>query len=359
MSAIFSTIIALIIFSILVIVHEFGHCIAAKKSGILVEEFAVGMGPLIWGKQIGETLYSVRLFPLGGFCRMLGEDADCHGERSFQDKSLFARIAVVAAGPLMNFVLALILIFCLVSTTVVPQPTVTQVTPDSPGAAIGLMEGDVIKKIDGKNIYIYDDLDFIMSTYGGGSTEVEILRDGKRLTYQITPEYSQELRKYIIGFTPQIYAGLFTNEPTGMEKASFLTTVEYSFDTMCFYIRQTAIGLAKIFTFSISKDEVSGPIGIVKVVGDGFEAGMQHSVGAAIQNMLFLAALLSANLGVMNLFPIPALDGGRLIFLIIEGLRRKPVNAEMEGRIHFVGFVFLLCLMALIAFNDVSKIFLQ
>ncbi len=353
-----SILISILVFSILVVVHEFGHFIVAKKSGVLVEEFAVGMGPLLFSKQKGETLYSIRLFPLGGFCRMLGEDEACSDERGFQSKSVWARIAVIAAGPFMNFLFAFFLILCLVSTTMVVKPEIRELTEESPAQAVGMQVGDRITKVNGKPIYIYDDLQIVMSTADGSPIEVETERDGRKQAYNITPKFSEKDGKYLIGFSPLLLNGIFAKEAPGYDKASLWDTAKYSFDTMVFYVRYTAIGLAKVFTFNATKEEVAGPIGIFKIVGESYEAGIRDSVITAIKNLAYLGAMLSANLGVLNLFPIPALDGGRLMFLFVEAIRRKPVNPEMEGRVHFAGFMVLIGFMVFIAYNDIVKIFM-
>lgn len=353
-----SILISIIVLSIIVIIHEFGHFIVAKKSGILVEEFAVGMGPMIASKQIGETLYSLRAFPIGGFCRMMGEDTTGEiAERSFSQKGVWTRIAVIFAGPFMNFVLAMILVICIVSTTVVIKPEITALSEGYPAEQAGLQIGDVITKIDNKGIYIYDDLQMIMSENRGEAIELEVNRNGEKIKTTLIPQ-QDETGRYLIGFSPLIKNGIFSKQITEYQKASIWDTITYSFDTMVFYIRYTAMGLAKVFTFHATKEEISGPIGIFQIVGDSYEAGIQHSIYAAVQNIMYIGAVLSANLGVLNLFPIPAMDGGRLLFLLLEAIRRKPINPEMEGRVHFAGFVCLMLFMVFIVYNDITKIFI-
>lgn len=352
-----SIIVTLILFSILVVVHEFGHFIVAKKNGILVEEFALGMGPLLLSKQWGETLYSLRLFPIGGFCRMLGEDEDCFEDRSFQSKGVFARICVVAAGPIMNFLLAMVFLFALSSATYIEKPEVQAVLADSPAEAAGLQEGDKITKLNGKRVYVFDDFRFGMMTADGSPMEVEVLRDGQKLTFEVAPKFSEEQGQYIFGYTPMVLNGLFAEEVEGYDRAGVWETITASFHDMVFYVRQTAMGLAKMFTFNVSRDEVAGPIGIFQIVGDSYQAGIQYSVKAALLNLAHLGALLSANLGVLNLFPIPALDGGRIVFLVIEAIRHKRINPETEGKVNYAGFMLLILFMILVAFNDVVRIF--
>ncbi len=357
-SSVSSILVAIILLSILVIAHEFGHFIVAKKSGILVEEFAVGMGPKLLSHQFGETVYSLRLFPLGGFCRMLGEDEDCHDERSFQEKPLWKRAAVIAAGPLMNFILAGVFFFGLTATTYMMLPQISILTEGYPAEQVGMQVGDKITKIDGKMVGLFEDVEMIMRDADGSPIEVEVNRQGQKLAFKVTPVQSEKDELYKIGFAPTVLNGMLAKNVEGYEKASFMETLNYTGDNLVFYTRHMAEGLGKLFTFQVSKEEIAGPIGIFQVVGEGYQEGLKHSVAAAMQNLAYLGAILSVNLGLLNLFPIPALDGGRLLFIIIEAIRRKPMNPELEGRVHFTGFMLLMLFMLYIAFNDVSKIFM-
>lgn len=353
-----SIIISLIVIGVLVIVHEFGHFIVAKKCGVWVEEFAVGMGKKICSKQIGETEYSLRLFPLGGFCRLHGETEEGEiTERSFLAKSVWARMAIMAAGPIMNFLLAIVLIFGLSAGGYIIQPKVAAVLDGSPAQVIGLQEGDEIYRINGDRIHIYDEMQAIMLQNGGEPIDLEIKRDGMIYEYELTPQYSEETQTYLVGFTPTIKNGIFAEKVEGYDTASIFETVHYSYYAMLNYVKLTAEGLARVFTMQASPDEYGGPISIVKVVGDSYEAGLSYSFMAAVQNVVYIAAVLSANLGVLNLFPIPGLDGGRILLLLIEIFRRKPMNPETESRILFGGFVFLMGFMVFVMYTDIMKIF--
>ena len=335
-----SIIISLIVIGVLVIVHEFGHFIVAKKCGVWVEEFAVGMGKKICSKQIGETEYSLRLFPLGGFCRLHGETEEGEiTERSFLAKSVWARMAILSAG---GYII---------------QPKVAAVLDGSPAQEIGLQEGDEIYRINGDRIHIYDEMQAIMLQNGGEPIDLEIKRDGVIYEYELTPQYSEETQTYLVGFTPTIKNGIFAEKVEGYDTASIFETVHYSYYAMLNYVKLTAEGLARVFTMQASPDEYGGPISIVKVVGDSYEAGLSYSFMAAVQNVVYIAAVLSANLGVLNLFPIPGLDGGRILLLLIEILRRKPMNPETESRILFGGFVFLMGFMVFVMYTDIMKIF--
>ncbi len=179
------------------------------------------------------------------------------------------------------------------------------------------------------------------------------------LRYDLTPQYNEERQTFLIGFSPEIYTGLLAEPAEGCEDAGFVDTAYYSYYSMLNYIKMTAQGLARVFTFTASQDEFGGPITIFKMVGDGYEAGLEYSLKAAIQNVVYIGAILGANLGVLNLFPIPGLDGGKILFLLIEIVRRKPMNLETEGKLQFLGFMFLMLLMVFVIYGDIMKIFVK
>lgn len=355
-----SLIITVILIGVLVIAHEFGHFIVAKKSGIWVREFSIGMGPKIFSRMKDDTEYSIRAFPLGGFCRMEGETEDGEiGPRSFLNKPVGVRLAVMAAGPFMNFLLAFVMLFGLACTSYIAKLEIQTVLEDSSAQAAGLQAGDEIKRINGKRIHIYDELQNILYQNGGKPLELEILRDGKLFRYELTPQFSEERQTYLIGFSPEVYNGLLAEPVEGYKDADFADTAYYSYYSMLNYVKMTAQGLARVVTFTASQDEYGGPITIFKMVGDSYEAGLEYSLKAAIQNVVYIGAILSANLGVLNLFPIPALDGGKILFLLIEIFRRKPIEAETEGKLQFLGFVFLMLLMVFVLYGDIMKILIQ
>lgn len=364
MSSIF---VSIILLGILVTVHEWGHYIVAKKSGVLVEEFAIGMGPKVYGVQKGETLYTLRALPLGGFCRMEGEidgmDSE-HGtnhtpsDRSFESKPLLTRAAVIFAGPFMNFVLAFVFLLILSGTSYVPKPILNDISPNSPAESVGLKAGDEILSVNGSKINIYDQLQYKIFKSGGDDLFFEVLRDGSVMKIKLTPMFDEQRNGYLVGIVPQIKSGVFAEVEDGMVgKASFFETVHYAWFSMVNYIITTAEGLLQVFTFTADPDDYGGPITIIQTVGESYESGLSHSFWAAMQNMLQLGAILSANLGVMNLFPIPALDGGRLLFIGIEAIRRKPMTMELEAKINFLGFSFIMGLMLFIMYGDIVKIF--
>ncbi len=358
MISIFSSIvITIILIGVLVVVHEFGHFIVAKKTGVWVEEFAVGMGKKIVSKQIGDTEYSLRLLPLGGFCRMHSETEDGEiTERSFLSKSVGVRMAIMAAGPMMNFILAIILIFGLSAVGYIVEPKVGSVTEGTVAEQIGLQPGDEIYRINGKRIHIYDEMQAIMMQNGSQPLDLEIKREDQIYAYEITPQQEAQTGRAVIGFTPILKYGLFTEKEEALEPATVGDTLYYSYYAMIHYVKMTAEGLLRVFTMQASPEEYGGPISIVKVVGESYESGLSYSMSAAIQNVVYIGAVLSANLGVMNLFPIPGLDGGRILLLLFELLRRKPMHPETESKIVFAGFVFLIGFMVFVMYTDILKI---
>lgn len=350
--------ITIILLGVLVIAHEFGHFIVAKKSGIWVQEFAVGMGPKIASVTKNDTEYSLRLLPLGGFCRMEGgeEDGEIPSPTSFLTKSVPVRFAVMAAGPLMNFILAFIMIFGLTCTSYSATPEIRAIIPDSAAEECGLQAGDTIRKINGKTIHIYDELSFLLQNNHGEAIDLEVLgADGQVYHYLLQPKLDEASGRYLIGFNPNVVSGLFAEPVEGYQEMTVGETAYYSLFSMMNYVKMTAEGLLRVFTFTADKDEYGGPIAIFKTVETSYEAGLQYSMAAAIQNVIYIGAVLSANLGVLNLFPIPALDGGKILFLLIEAIRRKPMDMETEAKLQFIGFAFIMGLMVYVLFSDIMK----
>lgn len=345
-STLVNILVALLVFGILVLVHEFGHFIVAKKNGIFVEEFAIGMGPKLISFTLGETVYSLRALPLGGFCKMLGEESESLDERSFSQKSVGARMSVIAAGPIMNFLLALVILFIFASSNGYSTTQVDVITDNSPASRSELQPGDIIKKIDGKSMHIFQDITFYFTLEATGEPiKLTVLRDGERKDVTIQPEFNDKTKSYQIGIVPV------------REQGNFLGAIGQSFWEMLFYIKMTVEGFVQLITGQVSPDNVAGPIGIINIIGEQYEEGIKTSLSAAISNLAGITVLLSANLGVLNLLPIPALDGSRLVFLIIEAIRKKPINATIENTVHLVGFALLMLLMVVIAYNDLVRLF--
>lgn len=449
---------ALLIFTVIVVIHELGHFLLAKKNGIGVIEFSVGMGPrlvtlvktekgiqirfLVSGEVFDKTpewknrtKYSWKLLPLGGSCIMVGEDELVEREDAFGKKGVWARISVIFAGPFFNFILAFIISLVVVGAKGIDTPKVIFVQEDRPGEEAGIQEGDEIVSIGGKSIIIGRDVDAYQQ-FDLMDKEVEVVlnRDGEEKKLTLNPVYET----YLFGFSyekkeseavltavtqdmPFAQAGMkagdvitgvngetissgselneymqrekldgreftFTYERDGeedtlsiapveytgrtlgfyagkYEKTNVLGGIRYSFTEVRYWITTTVRSVAQLVTGKISTKELAGPVGIVDMVGEvieeseEIEKNQKEGISPVVLNILYMMMLLSANLGVMNLLPIPALDGGRLVFLLIEAVRGKPIDPEKEGIVHLVGFALLMILMVYVMYNDIVRIF--
>ena len=347
-----SIILFLIIFLVVVIAHEFGHFIVAKKNGIRVVEFFIGMGPSLFSFQKGETKYSLKLFPVGGACMFEGEDGlekekGGISERAFPNAPVWARVATIFAGPLFNFLVAFVMAVILVSVCGITTPEVLSVSEDGRALQAGMQVGDVITKINGKSVHLGGEVTLISQLNTKGETlTITYERNGQEGTAVINPSYDEATGRYYMG------VGI-----GGYLKCNVPQTFEYAFYTMKFYVETTFKSLGMLVTGQLSRDDVSGPIGIVKVVDEAYDTAKAYGALDVILNMVNIALLLSVNLGIMNLLPLPALDGGRLVFLLVEAVRGKPIPPEKEGMVHLAGFMALMVLMVLVFFNDITKFF--
>jgi regulator of sigma E protease len=333
------------VFGILVFVHEFGHFAIAKLTGIKVEEFALGYGPVLFGKHLGETRYALRMVPLGGFCKLAGEFEESSDfqvrdesvkDRFFDSKPVLTRMGVIAAGPAMNFVLAIVLFLVIFTVAGVLVLTVLEVQPNSPAERAGLLKGDVILSVNGYGPSP-DEILMLISQSPNTTLRMEVLREGKRLTLVGVPQFDIQEGRALLKFSP----GLDLVRLGVLETAGF--SIKY-----CISLGRTLLmGIWRMLTGAM-KPAVAGPIGIVEMVGQAARYG--------ILDLLNFTAILSINLGVLNLLPIPVLDGGWLLFLAIEGIFRKPVNAEIRGVAQIVGMVLLLLLLVFATYNDVSRL---
>lgn len=352
----------IIIFGVVVVAHEFGHFLIAKANGIHVVEFAVGMGPDICSFQKGGTKYSLKLFPIGGACMFEGEDGveekdELSGETkepgpgSFLKAKVWSRIATVAAGPFFNLVLAYIIAFILVNFSGgLADPIVSQVSPGSGAEAAGLQDGDRIISLNGEKICLYEEITLYMqASYRGGDVEVKYRRGDSTYTTTLTPQYDEEYGRYLLGIllSPEDFVS-----PKGLE------TFKYAWYEMRYSVKATYKSLGMLFRGQVSRQDVAGPVGIaVNVVGATYETAKEYGWESVVLSMLNITLMLSVNLGILNLLPIPALDGGRLVFLLVEVIRGKPIPPEKEGMVHFIGLVFFMILMVFIFFNDLVNIF--
>lgn len=338
-------ILALLLFSFIVFFHELGHFLLARKNGIYVEEFSIGMGPVLVKKKGKETTYSIRLLPIGGACMMGEDEVENQDENSFNNKSVWARISVIAAGPIFNFILAFILSVIVVSWLGYDKPIVKTVMENSAAEEAGIRAGDVITEINGKNIHIFREISAYNQFHPGEELELGFERDGEKHTVSLQTR-PDETGRYLIGITQGQY-----------RKANAFTALQYGFYEVKFWIDYTIESLKMLFTGVIGLDQLSGPVGIVDVVDEAYDTNIQYGVPSVVLAFLNLSILLSANLGVMNLLPIPALDGGRLVFLIVEAVRGKRIPPEKEGMVHLAGLIALFGLMIFVMFNDLKRIF--
>ena len=429
---ILSIVLAVIVVSVLVVSHEFGHFLLAKKNGIGVVEFSVGMGPRILSKEKGGTRYSLKAIPFGGSCQMVGEDEEDDSEDSFNKKSPFARFAVVLGGPVFNFILAWILAVIVLSLAGVNEPRVYYVSEGYGAEAAGIQEGDLITAIDGHRIVLGRDIElyFLNHPMDGSPIEITYERDGESHTVTLDPSYESlrtgfsyyasddpaeitaleedldmaqlgaqvgdvitavdgtsiasgnELAAYFeshplqentpVTFTCErngetfdltVTPVVYESNTLGMEAVSYrnrdagvLSIIRNSFSEVRYWMSYTLTSLKMLFTGQVGVDDLSGPVGIVNMVGQVVEQSRSDGILYIFLNVVNFSILLSVNLGVVNLLPLPALDGGRLVFILIEIIRGKPIAREKEGMVHAIGILLLMALMVFVLFNDVLRI---
>lgn len=339
-------VLAILVFSLIVFVHELGHFLLAKMNKIRVDEFSIGMGPRLLSTVKGETRYSLKLFPIGGSCMMGEDDVDDMSEGSFNSKSVWARIAVVAAGAVFNFILALIFAVIIVGYTGYDEPVISGVLPGYSAEAEGMQEGDRIVRMNGKKINVWREVTYYNMFHAGETVELVYERDGEKYEVTIVPKQDED-GNYLMGVT----------SPAQYKKANVFTAIQYGVYEVKFWISTTLESLKMLITGSVGVDQLSGPVGIVDVVDDTYQQSKEYGAVVVLMQMLNIGILLSANLGVMNLLPLPALDGGRLVFLVIEAIRGKRVAPDKEGMVHFVGMMLLFALMIFVLFNDLNRIF--
>lgn len=350
-----SILFAILIFSVVIFVHELGHFAAAKASGVQVNEFAMFMGPAIFKKQKGETLYSIRCIPIGGYCAMEGEDEDTDNPRSFQKAAWWKRLIILVAGSFMNLVVGFLLLLLVFSfRSEVQLPVIADVKE---GCTVvregGIQDGDELWKIDGYRVHTTSDAMLLLS-FESPTHDIEVKRNGKIIQlndYLMEKDefYNEETKeteiRYGFGFASA--------------KNSLGTLLSYTWDNACSVVQSVVLSLKMLFTGQAGLKDISGPVGIVQIMSD--TATQSGSVGRAVLNMLYFGGFIAINLCVMNMLPIPALDGGRCVGLLlttgIEKITKKKLDPKYEGYVHAAGMVLLLILMAVIMFKDVFTIF--
>ncbi len=350
-----SIIFAILIFSFLIFIHEFGHFITAKLSGVQVNEFSMFMGPAIWKKQKGETLYSIRCIPIGGYCAMEGEDADSDNPRAFSRAAWWKRLMILVAGAAMNFIAGLVILAILLAP--MQQASVLKIASfedwSTVNGADGLQVGDEILEVDGEKMYIFGDFSMILNLNPGEIHDLVVLRNGQKVVlddfcmeqHEQVDENGNKSMKYGITFT--------------LEDIDFFGRVQYVWNTAIDWVRSIRLSLQMLFSGQAGLKDLSGPVGIVQQMGQ--QASAAASWQEAALDMLYFGAYLAVNLAVMNLLPIPALDGGRVVALLlttaIEAITHKKLDPKYEGYIHGAGMILLLGLMAIVMLKDIIFIF--
>lgn len=395
-------IIGLLMLCVIVIAHEFGHLLVAKANHIEVKEFWVGFGPKIFAFTKGNTRYVLRVIPLGGACVFedeipedeMTEDempetsdrnedianidntesstSDKDGESVLSDSNqdecnsvhydkkghklvklneapVLAKIATLVAGPLFNFIMAFFLGIIVVAFSYIPSPKIVDVSEGSPAAEAGLMAGDELVKINGSRVYLYPEVSLAIQTGVGKPLDVVYERDGSRYRTSLIPEMNDEYGYYMIGVS--------FGDKSELANRNALTVISDSYKYVRYMIKMTYLSFNMLITGKASVKDMSGPVGVVSIVSSEYDAAAAVSTLAIVVSMVNIAVLISANLGVINLLPFPALDGGRLIFALYELITGRKVDARVEGFVHFVGSALLIILMIVIMFNDITRLF--
>ena len=331
---------AVVLFLLLIVFHEFGHFIVAKKSGIKVNEFAVGMGPLIYSKEKGETKYSFRLVPIGGYCAMEGEDDESNDPRSFDNAPAFKRFLTILAGPVANLIIAVLVFTIVGGISGVVTTEVSDFIEDSPAKIAGIEKGDEISKLNGKEISDFTEIskvvnDFYKDKDFEKEINVEVKRDGKDLDFNFKPKVEAE----------NAYIGIIPARHT----PGFFEAIAFGFKETGRNIKMIFTILGRLFTGKLALGALSGPVGVLKELGNQAQSGLA--------NLLYFLAYISVNLAVFNLLPIPALDGSKLLTSAIEMITGKKINKKLEERITMVGFFILLGLILVVSIKDIINLF--
>lgn len=345
-------ILTVIILGVVVVSHEFGHFLLAKMNGIHVVEFAVGMGPILFSFQKGETRYALKLLPIGGSCMFEGEDGlemktGEVSEGAFPNANVWSRISTVVAGPFFNFILAFIIALVMVNMIVIRDPIATEVVENGAAASAGLVNGDRILSLNGEKVYLYEEILLFTQLYDGGDVKVGYERDGKTYETTFALKYDETAGRYMLGISNADFVEL-----------KGLDGLKYAWYEMRYSMKMTYKSLGMLLQGKVTRQDVAGPVGIaVNMVGKTYENTKEYGWQNVLVNMLNITLMLSVNLGILNLLPIPALDGGRLVFLLLEVIRGKPIPPEKEGMVHFIGLMFFMGLMVFLLFNDLANIF--
>lgn len=324
---------AIIAFSILIVVHELGHFTLAKINGVKVEEFSLGMGPKLFSIKGKETEYLIKAFPIGGYVKMLGEEGEVYDKRSFSSKSSAQKLSIIAAGPIMNLVLA-ILLFCIIGSRGYLVPIVSELSPNTPAVGAGIQVGDKVLKVNDKKISTWEDFSTQVYMAKGKPLNLTLLRDGRTENINVTPIKDEVQKRFIIG----IY-------PSTLKNPTILQDISYGFRQTTSLIKQTIGFFGTLFKGQASASDFGGPVTIIKLSGAVAKAG--------IIPLMSFAAYLSVQLAIFNIIPFPALDGGWIFLFLFEIITRKKIDAKKVGVINYIGFALLMTLMVLVTIKDV------
>lgn len=353
MTKILGIVLAVVMFELIIVIHEFGHFIVAKKNGVRVNEFAIGMGPAIFKKKKGDTLYALRVFPIGGYCAMEGEDKDSNDEGAFCKKSPIRKIAIVIAGIVMNLILGFVLMAVVTCMDdAITSTTISRFYDGAKSQMTGLEEGDKIVSVNGMRIFTSMDIVYQLKNDKDGVFDMTVKRNGKKKELESVAfdfDGNGESRSLIIDFMVKP----IEKNPLTVSSEAFRSTMTYG--------RLVYISLFDMVRGKYSINDLSGPVGIVKQIDSVIDENTTENNGidwrSLAYNMLTLGGFISINIGLFNLLPLPALDGGRLIFLLIELVRGKAVDQKYEAAVHLVGMAALLCLMLVVTVSDITKLF--
>lgn len=346
-------ILAILIFAFLIVTHELGHFLTAKAFKVRVDEFSVGMGPAICKKQKGETLYALRWIPIGGYCAMGEDDGESEDPHAFVNQVWWKRFLVLLCGAAMNFLTGLIILaFIVPQSAAFTAPVITRFFEGCPyESADGFQQNDELYKIDGHRVYFSSDISMLLSTSGAETHDFVVLRDGKKVSLK---DYKFVPVDYLEDGKPVQKYGLYF----GVKETDFFSNVRNTWYASLDFVRMVWMGLSQLVTGQVGVKELSGPVRIVQIMND---VGEESATRAdALYSLAYLTAFIAVNLAVMNLLPLPALDGGRLFFLLITAFVawafKKQLDPKYEGYVHTAGFVLLLGLMAVVMYNDIAKI---
>lgn len=344
LTVIFYAVIMVLVFGVLIFVHEFGHFFTARRCGVAIKEFAVGMGPTLfsWKSKKYDTKYALRLLPIGGFVSMVGEDEDSEDENAFCNKSVFKRMIIVAAGAIMNLILGFVLMMTLVLLQGPIGSTVVSEFNEGAVSSSQLQVGDEVVKVDGVSVHSGNELLYEIMYQGHEPIDLLVKRDGQKVLLEDVVFNTVEEQGTLFGIM---------DFKVLQESRSFPNLVKQTFFRSISTVKMVYDSLIGLVSGRFGLDAVSGPIGVAGAVGDAAKS--------SYNSFIYIVAILTINLGVVNMLPFPGLDGGRFIILIIEGVRKKPLNRNVEAYINFAGLIILLAFMVFISFKDILKLIIR